>query len=111
MVVPDPAVKSWESRAISAPQAQPPGIPFTSFAVDDVHVLASALNAGWQFAEDLNAEDVQHIGFTPSTIKDGVRQGTAKRVPVADPRPQEPHDRDRQHRRPAALRTDAGGWA
>ena len=40
-------------------------------------LLASAAKAGWPFAEDVNAEDSQHIGFTPSTIKNGVRQSTA----------------------------------
>lgn len=42
-------------------------------------LLAAAEKAGWQFTEDVNAEDVQHIGFTPSTIKNGVRQSTANR--------------------------------
>ena len=40
-------------------------------------LLAAAAKAGWPFAEDVNAEDSQHIGFTPSTIKNGVRQSTA----------------------------------
>jgi choline dehydrogenase len=40
-------------------------------------LLAAAQGAGWPFAEDVNAEDVQHIGFTPSAIKNGVRQSTA----------------------------------
>jgi choline dehydrogenase len=40
-------------------------------------LLASADSAGWPFAEDVNADDREHIGFTPSTIKNGVRQSTA----------------------------------
>jgi choline dehydrogenase len=40
-------------------------------------LIASARNAGWPFVDDVNAEDAQHIGFTPSTIKNGVRQSTA----------------------------------
>jgi choline dehydrogenase len=40
-------------------------------------LLAAADKAGWPFVNDVNAEDAQHIGFTPSTIKDGVRQSTA----------------------------------
>ena len=40
-------------------------------------LLASAGNAGWPFAADVNAADEQHIGFTPSTTKNGVRQSTA----------------------------------
>ncbi|HLR96828.1 MAG TPA: GMC family oxidoreductase N-terminal domain-containing protein [Jiangellaceae bacterium] len=39
--------------------------------------LESAKHAGWPFVEDLNAQDQQQIGFTPSTIKKGVRQSTA----------------------------------
>lgn len=35
-----------------------------------VELLLSAPDkAGWPLAEDVNAEDSQHIGFTPSTIK------------------------------------------
>ena len=40
-------------------------------------LLAAAANAGWPFSEDVNVDDAQHIGFTPATIKDGVRQSTA----------------------------------
>jgi choline dehydrogenase len=40
-------------------------------------LLGAAENAGWPFAADVNADDAQHIGFTPSTIKNGIRQGTA----------------------------------
>jgi choline dehydrogenase len=42
-------------------------------------LLSSAAKAGWPFAEDVNSDDSQHIGFTPSTIKNGVRQSTANR--------------------------------
>src|SRR5215213_8149224 len=40
-------------------------------------VLASAANAGWPFVEDVNAADEEQIGFTPSTIQNGLRQSTA----------------------------------
>jgi choline dehydrogenase len=40
-------------------------------------LLASAQGAGWQFTQDVNAEDAEHIGFTPSAIKNGMRQSTA----------------------------------
>jgi choline dehydrogenase len=40
-------------------------------------LLEAADKAGWPFTEDVNAEDAQHIGFTPATIKNGVRQSTA----------------------------------
>lgn len=49
-------------------------------------MLEAADNAGWPFSEDVNAEDVQHIGFTPSTIKNGVRQSTENKFlrPIRD---------------------------
>jgi choline dehydrogenase len=40
-------------------------------------LLAAAQGAGWPFTQDVNAEDGEHIGFTPSAIKNGVRQSTA----------------------------------
>ncbi|MDQ3871584.1 MAG: GMC family oxidoreductase N-terminal domain-containing protein [Chloroflexota bacterium] len=40
-------------------------------------LLAAAENAGWPYTDDVNAEDAQHIGFTPATIKNGIRQSTA----------------------------------
>ena len=40
-------------------------------------LLEASDKAGWPFVEDVNAEDAQHIGFTPSAIKKGVRQSTA----------------------------------
>lgn len=39
--------------------------------------LESARNAGISFTEDLNAQDREQIGFTPSTIQKGIRQSTA----------------------------------
>jgi choline dehydrogenase len=40
-------------------------------------LLAATEKGGWPYVEDVNAEDAQHIGFTPATIKKGVRQSTA----------------------------------
>lgn len=40
-------------------------------------VLESAENAGLPRVADVNENDGEHIGFTPSTIKGGVRQSTA----------------------------------
>jgi choline dehydrogenase len=40
-------------------------------------LLEASDKAGWPFVEDVNAEDAQHIGFTPSTIKKGIPQSTA----------------------------------
>lgn len=42
-------------------------------------MLDAAQRAGWPFVDDVNAEDAQHIGFTPQTIKNGIRQSTANR--------------------------------
>lgn len=40
-------------------------------------VLESAAKAGMPHVADLNAQDQEQIGFTPSTIKNGVRQATS----------------------------------
>jgi choline dehydrogenase len=40
-------------------------------------LLEATEKAGWPHVEDVNAEDAQHIGFTPATIKKGIRQSTA----------------------------------
>ena len=42
-------------------------------------MLEAADRAGWPFVEDVNAEDAQHIGFTPQAIKNGIRQSTGNR--------------------------------
>lgn len=39
--------------------------------------LAAAEGIAWKFVEDVNAQDQQQIGFTPSTLKNGIRQSTA----------------------------------
>lgn len=49
-------------------------------SIDDETVdlaLAAADKVGWAFVEDVNAQDQQQIGFTPSTVKNGIRQSTA----------------------------------
>lgn len=40
-------------------------------------IIEAAGSAGLPFVEDLNAQEQEQIGFTPSTIKNGVRQSTA----------------------------------
>nr|WP_218680962.1 GMC family oxidoreductase N-terminal domain-containing protein [Rhodococcus qingshengii] len=40
-------------------------------------ILAAARKCGWENVEDINAQDQQQIGFTPVTIKAGIRQSTA----------------------------------
>jgi choline dehydrogenase len=77
------AYKAMEDHSLGASPVRGSGGPLgvtVQQGTDDETVemlLASAAKAGWPFAEDVNAEDSQHIGFTPSTIKNGVRQSTA----------------------------------
>ncbi len=37
----------------------------------------AAQRAGWERVADLNAQDHEQVGFTPSTVKNGIRQSTA----------------------------------
>jgi choline dehydrogenase-like flavoprotein len=77
------AYKAMEDHSLGASPVRGSGGPLgvtVEQGSDDETVqmlLAAAAKAGWPFAEDVNAEDRQHIGFTPSTIKNGVRQSTA----------------------------------
>jgi choline dehydrogenase-like flavoprotein len=77
------AYRAMEDHSLGASPVRGSGGPLgvtVQSGTDDETVqmlLAAAAKAGWPFAEDVNAEDSQHIGFTPSTIKNGVRQSTA----------------------------------
>ena len=66
----------------------PLGVTVPTGTADEtvVMMLAAAEKAGWPFVADVNAQDEQQIGFTPATIKDGVRQSTANAFlwPVRD---------------------------
>jgi len=79
------AFKSIEDHALGASEMRgsggPVGINIPQGTDDETvkMMLAAAEEAGWPFTEDVNGEDAQHIGFTPSTIKDGVRQSTYNR--------------------------------
>ncbi len=77
------AYRAMEDHSLGASEMRGSGGPLgvsVPTGTDDETVsllVASAEKAGWPFVEDVNAEDAQHIGFTPSTIKNGVRQSTA----------------------------------
>jgi len=77
------AYRAMEDHSLGASDMRGSGGPLgvsVPTGTDDETVsllVASAEKAGWPFVDDVNAEDAQHIGFTPSTIKDGVRQSTA----------------------------------
>jgi choline dehydrogenase len=77
------AYKAMEDHSLGASPVRGSGGPLgvtVPQGSDDETVqlfLDAAAKAGWPFADDVNAEDSQHIGFTPSTIKDGFRQSTA----------------------------------
>jgi choline dehydrogenase-like flavoprotein len=77
------AYKAMEDHSLGASAVRGEGGPLgvtVQQGTDDETVrllLDAASKAGWPFADDVNAEDSQHIGFTPSTIKNGVRQSTA----------------------------------
>jgi choline dehydrogenase-like flavoprotein len=77
------AYKAMEDHSLGSSPVRGSGGPLgvtVQSGTDDETVkllLAAAEKAGWPFAEDVNADDSQHIGFTPSTIKHGVRQSTA----------------------------------
>lgn len=77
------AYRSMEDHSLGASPMRGSGGPLgvtvpTGTADETVQMmLAAAGAAGWPFAEDVNAADAQHIGFTPATIKNGIRQSTA----------------------------------
>jgi choline dehydrogenase-like flavoprotein len=78
-----PAFRALEDHSLGASAVRGVGGPVgvtVPTATDDETVqlfLESAQKAGWGFVEDVNAQDEQQVGFTPSTIKNGVRQSTA----------------------------------
>ncbi|GAA4288348.1 GMC family oxidoreductase [Georgenia daeguensis] len=39
-------------------------------------ILASAQQQGWDYVDDVNAHDTERVGFTPSTIRDGIRSSS-----------------------------------
>jgi choline dehydrogenase-like flavoprotein len=77
------AYRAMEDHSLGASPVRGAGGPLgvtVEEGTDDETIkllLSAAEGAGWAFAEDVNAEDAEHIGFTPSTIKNGIRQSTA----------------------------------
>jgi choline dehydrogenase-like flavoprotein len=78
-----PAFHALEDHSLGASAMRGAGGPVgvtVPTETDDETVelfLESAQKAGWGFVEDVNAQDEQQVGFTPSTIKNGIRQSTA----------------------------------
>jgi choline dehydrogenase len=77
------AYRAMEDHSIGPSEMRGSGGPLgvsVPTGTDDETVrmlLAASERAGWPFADDVNAEDAQHIGFTPAAIKKGIRQSTA----------------------------------
>lgn len=78
-----PAFRALEDHSLGASATRGSGGPVgvtVPTETDDETVqlfLESAQKAGWRYVDDINAQDEQQVGFTPSTIKDGIRQSTA----------------------------------
>jgi choline dehydrogenase len=73
-----PAYRAIEDHSLGASDTRGAGGPL-GISVTETEdkvtgaILASALNYGWQQVKDVNAEDTERIGFTPSTISHGRR--------------------------------------
>jgi choline dehydrogenase-like flavoprotein len=73
-----PAYRAIEDHSLGAGETRgaggPLGISITETS-DEVTraILASAVKYGWRQVSDVNADDTERIGFTPSTIKAGRR--------------------------------------
>ncbi|HET9081935.1 MAG TPA: GMC family oxidoreductase [Trebonia sp.] len=73
-----PAYRAIEDHSLGASSMRGAGGPLGVSVTDprdDVTsaILASAVRYGWPQVEDVNAEDTERIGFTPSTIAGGRR--------------------------------------
>lgn len=77
------AFKAMEDHSLGAADVRgaggPVGITVPRESDDEtVHLMLEAADkAGVGFVEDVNAQDEQQIGFTPATIRNGIRQSTA----------------------------------
>jgi choline dehydrogenase len=73
-----PAYRAIENHSLGASDTRGAGGPL-GISVTDPHdevtsaILASARAYGWRQVKDVNAEDTERIGFTPSTISGGRR--------------------------------------
>jgi choline dehydrogenase len=78
-----PAFRAMEDHSLGGSAVRgaggPVGITVPTESDDETVqlFLESAQKAGWGFVEDLNAQDEEQVGFTPSTIRNGIRQSTA----------------------------------
>jgi choline dehydrogenase-like flavoprotein len=73
-----PAYRAIEDHSLGGSPARGGGGPLGISVTDPDDkvtsaILASAVAYGWRHAEDVNGEDTERIGFTPSTIAHGRR--------------------------------------
>ena len=73
-----PAYRAMEDHSLGASETRGVGGPLGVSVTDpgdavSTAILESAVKYGWRRVEDVNAEDTERIGFTPSTIKAGRR--------------------------------------
>lgn len=77
-----PAYRKMEDHRLGASDTRGEGgpygvsIPDASDELTDL-IFASAKNYGWKLVADANDEDVERIGFTPSSIRKGMRTSAA----------------------------------
>ena len=72
------AYRTMEDHSLGASDMRGAGGPLGVSVVDEDDevvqaILAAAERMGWDRVADTNASDAERIGFSPSTIKDGVR--------------------------------------
>lgn len=73
-----PAYTSMEDHNLGASDMRGAGGPLGVSVVENhdevvTAMLTSAQTHGWTRVDDINAHDTERVGFTPSTIKNGVR--------------------------------------
>ena len=72
------AYRAMEDHNLGASDMRGAGGPLGVSVVEDDNeltqaVLASAQDMGWEYVADVNAHDSERVGFSPSTIRHGVR--------------------------------------
>jgi choline dehydrogenase len=72
------AYRAMEDHNLGASDMRGAGGPLGVSVVEDDDelvqaVLASARDMGWEYVADVNADDGERVGFSPSTIRHGVR--------------------------------------
>ena len=72
------AYRTMEDHNLGASDMRGAGGPLAVSVVEDDDeliqaVLASAQDMGWEYVADVNAHDSERVGFSPSTIRQGVR--------------------------------------